>query len=69
MLIPVARVVVIAGVNTPVSGLVALAFLRLRAGHALTYGLGLTHIRSAFWIGGIVAMGVTGWPLIRALVA
>ncbi|WP_366868930.1 hypothetical protein [uncultured Tateyamaria sp.] len=42
-------------------------YLALRAGHALTYALGISPIRSRFWIGGIIATVVTGWPQIRAL--
>lgn len=67
MFAPVALVLVLAGLNTAVTGYAALVFLGLRAGHALTYALGITHIRSGFWIGGIVATVVTGWPLVRAL--
>ncbi|MEL6465029.1 MAG: MAPEG family protein [Pseudomonadota bacterium] len=68
MFVPVALVLVIAGLNTGVTAVAALIFLVLRAGHALSYALGITHIRSGFWLGGIVATVVTGWPLIRALV-
>ncbi|WP_299623161.1 MAPEG family protein [uncultured Tateyamaria sp.] len=67
MFAPLATVLVVAGLNTSVTGIAALAFLACRAGHALTYALGVTHIRSGFWIGGVVATVVTGWPLIRAL--
>ncbi|MFL4472044.1 MAPEG family protein [Tateyamaria armeniaca] len=67
MFVPVATALVVAGLNTSVTGIAALAFLAFRAGHALTYALGITHIRSGFWIGGMVATVVTGWPLIRAV--
>ncbi len=67
MFAPVALVLVMAGLNTGVTAVAALVFLACRAGHALTYALGVTHIRSGFWIGGVVATVVTGWPLIRAL--
>lgn len=67
MFVPVAVALVLAGLNTAVTGYAALAFLALRAGHALTYALGITHIRSGFWIGGVVATVVMGWPLIRTL--
>ena len=69
MFAPLALVLVAAGLNTAVTGIAALVFLGCRAAHALTYALGVTHVRSAFWIGGIVATVVTGWPLIRALFA
>ena len=67
MFSPLALVVVLSGMNTSVTGIAALVFLAMRAGHALTYALGITHLRSGFWMGGIVATVITGWPLIGAL--
>lgn len=67
MFLPVATALVVAGLNTPVTGIAALVFLGMRAGHSLTYALGIKYVRSGFWMGGLVATVVTGWPLIRAL--
>ncbi|WP_415919946.1 MAPEG family protein [Tateyamaria sp. SN6-1] len=67
MFAPLALVLVVSGLNTGTTAVAALVFLVMRAGHALTYALGVTHIRSGFWIGGVIATAVTGWPLIRAL--
>ncbi len=69
MFAPVALVLVMAGLNTGVTAVAALVFLALRAGHALTYALGITYIRSGFWLAGVAATVVTGWPLIRVLFA
>ena len=69
LFIPVALAVALAGLGTQTTALAALAFVVFRAGHSLTYALGVTHVRSAFWIGGIVATVVTGWPLVTLLFA
>ncbi|MEL7091799.1 MAG: MAPEG family protein [Pseudomonadota bacterium] len=67
LFVPVALAVALAGVGTQTTAIAAVAFLAFRAGHSLSYAIGVTHVRSAMWIGGVVATIVTGWPLIGAL--
>jgi len=65
--VPVALVVAGAGLASETTAIAALVFVIARAGHSLTYVLGITHIRSAFWIAGIISSVVAGWPLISQL--
>lgn len=65
--VPIALVVAAAGLSTSATAIAALVFVAARIGHSLTYVLGIIYIRSAFWMVGIAATVVAGWPMIAAL--
>ena len=65
---PLALAVVLADVTSTVTWWGAVLFMVARAGHAVTYGLGITGLRSGFWMLGVAGCVLTGWPLVSALI-
>ncbi len=65
--VPLALVVTFAELTTWWTALGAWIFLAARIGHSVTYALGITHIRSFFWISGIVGSVFMAWPIAKAL--
>ena len=66
--VPLALCVVLLDLTTGLTAIGAAVFLAARAGHSVTYALGVTHIRSGFWIAGIVGSVLTGWPLVGQVI-
>ena len=65
---PVALIVVIAELATPVTGIASLVYLGARVVYAASYVAGIIGLRSAAWFVGVFATVATGWPIIGALI-
>ncbi|MEM6931943.1 MAG: MAPEG family protein, partial [Myxococcota bacterium] len=64
MFVPVALAVSLGGLASSMTAAAAIAYVGFRVLYSGAYLIGIPYLRSLLWTGGLVSIGVVGWPLV-----